>query len=52
MYAGTPTRGRNTMGRIQAILKAELPSWLIIYTTATSKSATETVCTVAKLPWK
>ena len=40
------------MGRIQAILKAELPSWLIIYTTATSESATETVCTVAMLPWK
>ena len=35
------------MGSIQAILKAELPSWLIIYTTATSESATSTVCTVA-----
>ena len=35
------------MGSIQAILKAEEPSWLIMYSTVMIESAVKKVCTWA-----
>ena len=40
-----PKKGRKTIGSIQAILKALLPSWLTMYSTAMTENTVNTDCT-------
>ena len=47
MYSGMPNTGRKTIGSIHAILKAEEPSWLIMYRTVITERTVNTVCTWA-----